>query len=105
MHDQSSQCTGNYWTRLGIPQRRPGGQLPATDISGSIYGRAWSDFRQTHVPKHAGNSVDFAVELVRERGIVDLTGVMGYYFFVSMMLNIDRYPPPEGETPELKPLR
>jgi 4-carboxymuconolactone decarboxylase len=49
--------------------------------------------------------VDFAVELVRERGIVDLTGVMGYYCFVSMMLNIDRYPPPEGETPELKPLR
>jgi hypothetical protein len=81
LHDQSSQCTGNYWTRLGIPQRRPGGQLPATDIFGSIYGRAWSDFRQTHVPKHAGNSVDFAVELVRERGIVDLTGVMGYYCF------------------------
>ena len=40
-----------------------------------------------------------------ERGVVDLTGVMGYYCFVSMMLNIDRYPLPDGEKPELKPLR
>jgi 4-carboxymuconolactone decarboxylase len=39
-----------------------------------------------------------------ERGAVDLTGVMGYYCFVSMMLNIDRYPLPDGEKPELKPL-
>jgi hypothetical protein len=35
---------------------------------------------------------------------VDLTGVMGYYCFVSMMLNIDRYPLPDGEQPPLKPL-
>jgi 4-carboxymuconolactone decarboxylase len=40
-----------------------------------------------------------------ERGVVDLTGVMGYYCFVSMMLNIDRYPLPDGQQPELKPLR
>lgn len=44
------------------------------------------------------------VEKFGERGAVDLTGVMGYYCFVSMMLNIDRYPLPEGEKPELKPL-
>jgi len=46
-----------------------------------------------------------AVDRFGERGVVDLTGVMGYYCFVSMMLNIDRYPLPEGEKPELKPLR
>ena len=46
-----------------------------------------------------------AVDKFGERGVVDLTGVMGYYCFVSMMLNIDRYPLPEGEKPELKPLR
>lgn len=40
-----------------------------------------------------------------ERGTVDLTGVMGYYTFVCMMLDIDRYPLPNGEKPELKPLR
>ena len=46
-----------------------------------------------------------AVEKFGERGAVDLTGVMGYYCFVSMMLDIDRYPLPDGEKPELKPLR
>jgi len=46
-----------------------------------------------------------AVDRFGERGVVDLTGVMGYYCFVSMMLNIDRYPLPDGEKPELKPLR
>lgn len=44
------------------------------------------------------------VEKFGERGAVDLTGVMGYYCFVSMMLNIDRYPLPDGDKPELKPL-
>ena len=46
-----------------------------------------------------------AVDRFGERGVVDLTGVMGYYCFVSMMLNIDRYPLPDGEKPELRPLR
>ena len=46
-----------------------------------------------------------AIDRFGERGVVDLTGVMGYYCFVSMMLNIDRYPLPAGEKPELKPLR
>jgi 4-carboxymuconolactone decarboxylase len=40
-----------------------------------------------------------------ERGVVDLMGVVGYYQFVSMMLNVDRYPLADGATPELKPLR
>ena len=46
-----------------------------------------------------------AVDKFGERGAVDLTGVMGYYGFVSMMLNIDRYPLAAGDQPELKPLR
>jgi 4-carboxymuconolactone decarboxylase len=44
------------------------------------------------------------VDKFGERGAVDLTGVMGYYCIVSMMLNIDRYPLVEGEKPQLKPL-
>ena len=40
-----------------------------------------------------------------ERGVVDLIGVSGYYQLVSMLLNVDRYPLPEGTKPELKPLR
>jgi 4-carboxymuconolactone decarboxylase len=40
-----------------------------------------------------------------ERGVVDLIGVSGYYQLVSMLLNVDRYPLPEGTAPELQPLR
>jgi len=36
-----------------------------------------------------------------ERGIVDLIGVMGYYQLVSMLLNVDRYPLPDGAGDEL----
>jgi len=46
-----------------------------------------------------------AVERFGERGVVDLIGVMGYYQLVSMALNVDRYPLPEGAKPELAPVR
>jgi 4-carboxymuconolactone decarboxylase len=46
-----------------------------------------------------------AVEKFGERGAVDMLGVVGYYQFVSMMLNVDRYPLADGAQPELKPLR
>ena len=39
-----------------------------------------------------------------EKGVVDLTGLVTYYGFVSAMLNIDRYPLADGAKPELKPL-
>ena len=45
-----------------------------------------------------------AVEKFGERTVVDLIGVIGYYHFVSMILNVDRYPLPEGAQPELRPL-
>ena len=45
-----------------------------------------------------------AVNLVGERGVVDLIGAMGYYSLVSMALNVDRYPLADGAKPELKPL-
>jgi len=44
------------------------------------------------------------VDKFGERGAVDLMGVMGYYHLVSMALNVDRYPLPNGAKPELKPL-
>ncbi len=46
-----------------------------------------------------------AREKFGERGVVDMLGVMGYYQFVSMMLNVDRYPLADGVQAELKPLR
>lgn len=42
-----------------------------------------------------------AKERFGERGIVDLIGVMGYYQLVSMLLNVDRYPLPDGAQNEL----
>lgn len=41
-------------------------------------------------------------ETFGERGVVDLIGVVGYYQIVSMILNTDQYPLPEGVQPELK---
>jgi 4-carboxymuconolactone decarboxylase len=40
-----------------------------------------------------------------ERGVVDLITVSGYYQLVSMLLNVDGYPLPNGVQPDLKPLR
>lgn len=45
-----------------------------------------------------------AVEKLGERGVVDMTALVGYYHLVSMILNIDRYPLADGAKPELKPL-
>jgi 4-carboxymuconolactone decarboxylase len=51
---------------------------------------------------------DAAYEDVRrrfdEQGVIDLIGAMGYYSAVSMVLNVDRYPLPDGVEPPLKPL-
>jgi 4-carboxymuconolactone decarboxylase len=44
-----------------------------------------------------------AVGKFGERGVVDLIGTMGYYNMVSMLLNVDRYPLPDGIKPALKP--
>ncbi len=40
-----------------------------------------------------------------ERGVVELISVMGWYGLVSMYLNVDQYPLPDGAQPELKPLQ
>jgi len=54
--------------------------------------KAVSDAAYAEVVKHFG-----------ERGAVDLIGVIGYYTLVSMILNVDRHPPPDGAAP-LPPL-
>ena len=40
-----------------------------------------------------------------ERGVVDVVGIVGYYGMVSLLLNLDEYPLPEGVGIELQPLR
>lgn len=39
-----------------------------------------------------------------EAGAVDVMGTMSYYTLVSMALNVDQYPLPEGAQPELRAL-
>jgi 4-carboxymuconolactone decarboxylase len=46
-----------------------------------------------------------AKNLLGERGVVDLVSVMGWYGTVSMLLNVDRYPMPDGAQAELRPLK
>ena len=78
--------------------RRPGSMQPDEEM---VYNFADEIFRTRQVSDAAFQAV---VDKFGERGAVDLAGVMGYYCFVSMMLNIDRYPLPDGDKPELKPL-
>jgi 4-carboxymuconolactone decarboxylase len=40
-----------------------------------------------------------AVNTLGERGVIDLVALMGYYDSVSMVLDVDRYPLPEGAQP------
>ena len=46
-----------------------------------------------------------AAKAFGERGVVDLVGVIGYYQLVSSILNVDRYPLPDGVKPELVALK
>jgi len=47
---------------------------------------------------------DAAVATFGERGVVDTITTVGYYSLVSMFLNVDEYPLPDGVEPELEPL-
>jgi len=78
--------------------KRPGSMQPDEE---AVYNFA-QDLLKTRQVSDA--SFKAMVDKFGERGAVDLTGVMGYYCFVSMMLDIDRYPLPPGDKPELKPL-
>jgi 4-carboxymuconolactone decarboxylase len=37
-----------------------------------------------------------ALNLLGEKGVIDLIAAIGYYDLVSMVLNVDRYPLPQG---------
>lgn len=41
-----------------------------------------------------------AVDALGERGVVETIGTVGYYSMVSMLLNVDEYPLPDGVAPE-----
>lgn len=45
-----------------------------------------------------------AIDALGESGVVDVIGTVGYYGLVSLVLNTDEYPLPEGVEVELQPL-
>jgi 4-carboxymuconolactone decarboxylase len=75
--------------------RRPEG---LSDDEATIY-----DFTESLL--QTGQVSDATFERVRnrfgDRGVVDLIGAAGYYTLVSFVLNVDRVPLPDGETPPL----
>lgn len=46
-----------------------------------------------------------AIELLGEPGVMDLTGIVGYYTFLAMVMNVARTPAPQsiGDSPPLVP--
>ncbi len=64
------------------------------------------DFSRELQRKHGVSDAIYEAALARfgERGVVDLISVNGFYVLVSMCLNVDRTPLPEG-VPPLPPLR
>jgi len=64
------------------------------------------NFATELLKNHSVSDATFAAakNTLGERGVVDMTCVMGYYQLVGMLLDLDRYPLPAGTQPELKPL-
>jgi 4-carboxymuconolactone decarboxylase len=67
--------------------------------------RAVHQFCQELIQNRRVSDAAYALVLTHfgERGMVDLMATMSYYTLVSMALNVDMYPLPEGALPELAP--
>lgn len=78
--------------------RRPAGMQKDEEI---VYNFVSGALKTTQI---SDENFAAAKELLGERNMVELLGVIGYYQIVSMAVNTDRYPLPEGQKPELKPL-
>jgi len=79
------------------------GQAPAA-LSGSVaavhaFCHELIQTRQVSDATYAALSLQ-----VGEQGVVDLMAAMSYYTLVSMCLNVDQYPLPDGVQPELQPI-
>jgi len=83
-----------------IAQGRRPTAMPPDETAVNSFATELLETKQVSDPTFAA-----ARTLLGERGVVELINVMGWYGLVSMYLNVDRYPLPEGTTAELKPLK
>lgn len=59
---------------------------------------------ELHRNKSVSDATYFkAVTKFGEQGVIDLTGIEGYYTFLSMVMNVARTPAPKGKEPALVP--
>jgi 4-carboxymuconolactone decarboxylase len=79
-------------------------QLPSMPLSAEV--KAVHDFCHELIQQRQVSDATYALVLALfgERGIVDLMATMSYYTLVSMALNVDKYPLPDGVEPELTPM-
>jgi len=78
--------------------KRPAGMPPEMELAYNLI----DELLTTHQVTDATFKV--AKEKYGERGVVDMIALSGWYGLVSMLLNVDRYPLPDGVQPGLKPL-
>lgn len=78
--------------------KRPGRMPPEMELAYNFIDELLTTHQVTDATFKA------AKEKYGERGVVDMVGLSGWYGLVSMLLNVDRYPLPEGVQPGLKPL-
>ncbi len=78
--------------------KRPTGMPPEMELAYNLIDELLTTHQVTDATFKA------AKDKYGERGVVDMIGLSGWYGLVSMLLNVDRYPMPEGVPPGLKPL-
>ena len=78
--------------------KRPTGMRPEMELAYNLIDELLTTHQVTDATFKA------AKDKYGERGVVDMIGLSGWYGLVSMLLNVDRYPLPEGVQPGLKPL-
>ena len=78
--------------------KRPTGMPPEMQVAYNLIDELLTTHQVTDATFKA------AKDKYGERGVVDMVGLSGWYGLVSMLLNVDRYPMPQGVPPGLQPL-
>jgi 4-carboxymuconolactone decarboxylase len=97
-HSQLAQKAGV--SRAMLDALRDGAQVPYDNPDEDLVHRFLTVLHDT---KRIPDALyDEAVLALGEAGVIDLTGLAGYYTLVSMTLNVFDVPLPDGETTDLK---